>query len=111
MTLRPRDILTVGVILLITYGALAYILPAVLFSAIFSAIQIGFSLVVLLTWVPEAVHAIREQQIKGEHLALLGIVLLAAGAFWSGCFGVIWNALGQPPEMTGTAYSLSLIHI
>ena len=43
MTLRPRDILTVGVILLITYGALAYILPAVLFSAIFSAIQIGFS--------------------------------------------------------------------
>lgn len=35
----------------------------------------------------------------------MGITLLALGAVYSGSWGILWNVLGQPAELTGTALS------
>lgn len=41
----------------------------------------------------------------GSHLAIIGVTLLAMGAIYTGCFGLLWIYNGAPTSWSNTAYS------
>lgn len=91
--------------LLVFYIGAAVLMPWDWFSAFFSAAQMIAGVIVFLGWVPDAYRVTRDKHIEGSHLALIGVTLLAAGATYSGTFGMLWTIWGQPSTWTGTPYS------
>ena len=109
LSLTPKALAISALIALAIYVALSFLLPSVIFSGFFSTLQLGLATAVLASYGPDTLKAFRDTIGQGiiapGHIALMGITLLALGAVYSGSWGIFWNLMGQPSELTGTALS------
>lgn len=81
------------------------------FSGAVSGFLLVFSGLVFGQWGIDALRLVidtvknRRQIHRGDELSLIGVALLATGAFYQGTFALSWLAAGQPSTWLGTAAS------
>ena len=81
------------------------------FSGGVSGFLLVFSGLVFAQWGTDAVRMVidtvkyRRQISRGDQLSLIGVALLATGAFYQATFALTWVVYGQPSTWLGTAAS------
>ncbi|MGE3305033.1 MAG: hypothetical protein AB7I52_03600 [Rhizobiaceae bacterium] len=99
-TLTPNIAVVATVGFFVLYWVLALVFPAAILRDVFNAVAFGTAVVIVFTWLPAALKAIRQNAETGEWQLILAIFVIWSVVVFNRLYVGLFNFAGRPESWT-----------